>query len=293
MEPHSKIRSLATRDYWESIHKREESSLEARHRSLGRAIVESIPVPGLAEFVTDFVRNGGYPEYLVDRLLIERHMPFCEDWKLLEVGSAPGWRLAKMHRLRGYIPYGVEYSKQGVELNRETFSANNLDPKRVIHADFFSEEFLNQYTGYFDVVASYGFIEHFDDPRSVVLRHIELLKKGGYLLVMIPNVHGLNYRIWKLFSPEILALHNLDIMNLQSFRGLFDLSELKTLYCDHIGVFYPPCPENPKGQTGKLLLRAMTPGIVLSGLALRLLFRTFHPETAWLSPFLAYLGQKL
>jgi 2-polyprenyl-3-methyl-5-hydroxy-6-metoxy-1,4-benzoquinol methylase len=40
----------------------------------------------------------------------------------------------------------------------------------------------------FDVVLSGGFIEHFTDVAAIVQKHLQLLKPGGRLVVMIPNL---------------------------------------------------------------------------------------------------------
>ena len=66
----------------------------------------------------------------------------------------------------GYDPYGVEYTDQGVEVNRRVFSRRGLDPAHVIHADFLSREFQDCYRGAFDVVCS---------PGTVVLFSANLL----------------------------------------------------------------------------------------------------------------------
>ena len=161
------------------------------------------------DFLADFVRTGGYPEYLIRKVLIEPHLPRRTDWKLVEVGSAPGLRLVEMNRRLGYIPYGVEYSAPGVEINRQTFAANGLDPALVIHADFFSYEFQEKFHEYFDVVTSYGFIEHFSDAAVVVRKHVDLLKKGGRLLVVIPNLRSVRLLVTRFLSPEVVGQHNL------------------------------------------------------------------------------------
>ena len=165
-------------------------------------------------------------------------MPGTSGLKVLEVGSAPGEHLVRLNKQYGFIPYGIEYSESGNELNREIFASNNIDPDNVIYADFFSDEVHERYKGAFDIVISRGFIEHFTDVRSVIEKHNNLLAEGGYLLIIsIPNLNGVNYALGRFFHKELIPLHNLSIMRKQEFIELFDNQGLSTLFCDLLGTF--------------------------------------------------------
>lgn len=47
----------------------------------------------------------------------------------------------------------------------------------------------------FDIVFSFGLIEHFDDPEIALKKHVELLKKDGLLLCFVPNLSGLQGKL--------------------------------------------------------------------------------------------------
>ena len=89
----------------------------------------------------------------------------------------------------------------------------------------------------FDIVMSMSFIEHFDDTAGIVQSHVELLKPGGYLVIIAPNLSGLNRRLYGYFNPDDLAAHNLDMTNPTVFRGLFDELPVEPLFCDPYGIF--------------------------------------------------------
>jgi len=42
----------------------------------------------------------------------------------------------------------------------------------------------------FDIVASFGFIEHFTNWVEILESHISLLNNNGYLIVEVPNFIG-------------------------------------------------------------------------------------------------------
>ncbi len=179
---------------------------------------------------------SSYDQYLLWEVIYPKHMP-RNGIKALEVGSAPGHYLVKLSKKFAVEPYGVEYSKTGTILNKRIFEANQLDPENIICSDFFADDFQNKYAGFFDVVISRGFIEHFTDVDYVIDRHINLLKKGGLAFVTIPNYRGLNYMIQYALDRNILNIHNLGIMDKNSFLPIFQNRNLDTVYCDYWGVF--------------------------------------------------------
>jgi SAM-dependent methyltransferase len=69
--------------------------------------------------------------------------------------------------------------------------------------DIFKKNFQTKY----DISFSVGLIEHFDDPSVALRKHVEILKKDGIMLLLIPNLTGLQGKIFKSkiwFSKEQL-----------------------------------------------------------------------------------------
>lgn len=134
---------------------------------------------------------------------------------VLEVGCAPAVRLINLSKDLKFHPYGIDYSPKGVDESKENFAKAGLDVKQVSKADFLDDNYIKENLNRFDVVMSYGFIEHFDNVKDIIERHNKILKKKGILLLSIPNLRNLN----KIFTPrKILNKHNLDIMNLKSLK---------------------------------------------------------------------------
>ena len=233
-----------------------------------------------------------YAEYIVWDVIYRKYMPKKEGMRVLEIGSAPGDHLVRLSRTFGFIPYGVEYSDIGVELNRKIFSLHNIDPNNVIHTDFFSNEFHEQYNGYFDIVLSRGFIEHFTDIENVVEKHINLLAKGGYLVVSIPNSRGVNYILQWIFDREILSKHNIDIMQKKEFSNIFDREDLTTLFCDYYGTFDFGLFVTKRGSLMHPV-RLFCKGLqVILNVVFRVLFKDKGAESRLFSPHLIFIGVK-
>jgi len=177
-----------------------------------------------------------YSEYLFWKIC-ENRLPKQEGLKILEIGSAPGYRLIKFNKDFSYIPYGVEYSKEGVKLNRELFFLNELSPQNVIHSDFFSEKFQNEYNSYFDIIISMGFIEHFSNVEEVINCHYSLLKDEGLGIISIPNFRGFNYLFMYIFNRNLLKMHNMEIMDKKIFKKYLETENTSVLFMDYYGSF--------------------------------------------------------
>jgi SAM-dependent methyltransferase len=267
---------LSEQSYWNSLY---------TERPVRRAVLDK-----LADKLP-FIRSFG--EHVIWNVLLKEYASNGLGLKALEIGSAPGNNLLMLHKLYGYEPFGVEYTEQGYNVNKRNFELHSIDASHVIHADFFTQEFLERYAGQFDLVMSVGFIEHFEDPRSVIEKHIRLLKTGGILLVTIPNLQGVNLRLVRFFDERAVAIHNLHIMNEQSFKMLFSRQCLSTLYCGYVGQINFGLFSTPSRLKNPILLVLKVFQIVLN-----MLFLLFYSHAtprrenpSW-SPYLVYLGKK-
>jgi SAM-dependent methyltransferase len=143
---------------------------------------------------------------------------FCEyisngsvDQNIVELGSAPGGNLVYMNKKCQLNCWGVEYTKEGVDLNTYLFEKFGLNTEQIIHMDFLDVE-NSKYVEYFDNLISFGVIEHFDNPQEIIKNHLQWVRPGGKLFIVIPNLQYL-YLLWNnLFNKEIVAIHNLELI---------------------------------------------------------------------------------
>jgi SAM-dependent methyltransferase len=235
-----------------------------------------------------------YSDYLLWDVILKKYMPKTKGSKVLEVGSAPGDFLVRLHEIYGFIPYGVEYSEYGVTQNRNIFDSHNINPDNVIHADFFDEKFQQKFRGYFDIVVSRGFIEHFTDVEDVIEKHLHVLAEGGCVIVSIPNLNRRSiYGVCSsLINKKRLQRHNLDIMSREAFAKLFNRKDLSALYCDYYGTLRLSL----LGGSTKFFVRLALFACNKLQTALNPLFRLFLRdkgfESSYFSPSLLYIGLK-
>ncbi|MBS1808850.1 MAG: class I SAM-dependent methyltransferase [Acidobacteria bacterium] len=134
----------------------------------------------------------------------------------LEVGFAPGVQLAWVAKGLGAKVSGVDFAENGVIQARRLFTSLGIEGD-LRHEDFFNTSFP---LGTFDVVYSAGFIEHFDDPSSLVKAHVDLARPGGRIIILIPHYGGIYGKVQEYFHPENLLLHNVTIMQRQKLLAL-------------------------------------------------------------------------
>jgi len=166
----------------------------------------------------------------------------------IEIGGFPGLFAAYFHK-HGITDVTVLDFHMEREIVRNFEKINGLKENSIkcIHADFFTFRSEKKY----DVVFSSGFIEHFEDTRDVMRRHIELLSNNGQMLILIPNLLGLNGKIQRILDIENIEAHNLRAMELTSLQEImhsFNLREVKVEYIGKPMVWLEPKPENRSKQ---------------------------------------------
>ena len=205
--------------------------------------------------------------------------------KIVEIGSGDGKMLKKLAHMFDYDPVGLEYAPEWVKM----WIANGVDTKLC---DVFDEENIKPYLNHFDVVFSYGFIEHIIPVEKAIIQHLKLLKPGWYLVLQIPRLKWFNYWKFKFFRPDLIPLHNLDLMEdyiLSKHCAWFP--ELKELVCKKYWTFkirVPLLKQGRKYYLGKTIAYLE----YITNPLLRLLFGKKGCESKTFSPSIIYIWQK-
>jgi len=237
-------------------------------------------------------KNGFFMPYdifLCDAIL-EKYLPYYNGKtkekapKICEIGCGDGRLVKKISEKFNYIPFGIEYSKPAIE------EAKKLGIN-IIEGDVFDDTILNKHKNYFDIVYSYGFIEHINPPNKAVDIHLSLLKPGGYFFIQIPRFKGFNYWKIKFFRPDLLPFHNLDIMESEKIRSLCKKNNVEELFVGNYGTFKMRVPMNKKNYK-YYLLKILSLLEYLLGPILRLIFGWHGFETKFFSPAIIFIGRR-
>ena len=111
--------------------------------------------------------------------------------------------LAYFNQHFGYEVSGLEYVDRCARESQEMLDRDGISAE-VIHDDLF--EFVPE--SQWDVVGSFGFVEHFEDTQDTIEQHLKLLKPGGWLVLSIPNHSGVSGSVMRLIDRKLYASHN-------------------------------------------------------------------------------------
>jgi len=174
--------------------------------------------------------------------VLEQYIPRGDAKKLaLEVGCAPGKWMLFIYEKLNYSIDGFEYLDVAAEKTRENFIISNvpMDRFKVITADFLTQIPVQKY----DLVTSFGFIEHFTNYEDIFQKHLMYAKKDAYVVVGFPNFRGLNYYLQflidKISGSKIIENHNISMMNKETMQNMIKNSKKQEIFIDYIGGFEP------------------------------------------------------
>jgi 2-polyprenyl-3-methyl-5-hydroxy-6-metoxy-1,4-benzoquinol methylase len=165
---------------------------------------------------------------------IKQYIPITTNGSVIEIGSFPGPHLATFGDL-GYELNGIDFCTDNATglpqwLQREGFKTG----------DFWVSDFFEFTTPrQFDVVCSFGFIEHFLNYDEVIAKHAALVKKGGYLMITTPNFRGsVQHFLHKKFDKENLAVHNVHSMYPEKWAKQLEQMGFEIKYKGYFGGFW-------------------------------------------------------
>jgi SAM-dependent methyltransferase len=124
--------------------------------------------------------------------------------RLLEAGCARSVWLPYFARQFGMGVAGIDYSENGCRQEKAVLRMADVEAQ-VVCADFFDPP--AELMASFDYVVSFGVVEHFMDAACCISALADLLRPGGTMITLVPNMHGTVGTLQRLFDREIYATH--------------------------------------------------------------------------------------
>lgn len=134
--------------------------------------------------------RAGLDNYVTKQFheLFVREFPASRDGlRLLEVGCARSSWLPYFALHHGFEVSGLDYSAGGCEQARRILEGAGVSGQ-VIEGDLFAPP--EGMVGQFDVVVSFGLVEHFTDTVAAHVALARFLKPDGLIVTIIPNLGG-------------------------------------------------------------------------------------------------------
>ena len=179
----------------------------------------------------------------------------------LEIGCYPGRFLAVFGEL-GYELFGIDFADEVAALPAW------LKQRGYRVGSFWAQDFTCFETERkFDVVASFGFIEHFTEWEAVLAKHAALVADQGCLVIEAPNFTGaFQHWLHSNFDQLNYARHHIPAMDIDRWVKILQKCGFQIRYCGYFGRFRFWTEPQPRPLTQRSILaalRMLQPGLRL------------------------------
>lgn len=201
----------------------------------------------------------------------------------IELGGFPGYYATYLKKYQGLDTTLFDYYIHQ-DLINQLLEKNGLKPGdiHIIEADLFNYQPEKLY----DMVLSFGLIEHFNDTKAIIETHLQFLKPGGVLFITLPNFKSVNGWVQRNFDKENYDKHNINSMDLQLLKDSCKQLGLKDIEAYYHGRF-TVWLEN-KAEQSKVA-KAIVKAIWLAG---KVATRIVPVESKSLSPYIVLKAVK-
>jgi cyclopropane fatty-acyl-phospholipid synthase-like methyltransferase len=159
--------------------------------------------------------------------IFENFLTRSKNKKCIEIGCVPGRFLIYLHKQFNYSISGIDFSD--IQRVKQLFKKNNIKKYKLYKKDFCSFRTKEK----FDLVCSFGFIEHFKNYKNIFKKHISLVKKNGLVIIELPNFNSIQYFLHKFLDKPNLKRHNIEIMDLNVLKKLCNKNKLQILHLNY------------------------------------------------------------
>jgi len=117
--------------------------------------------------------------------------------------------------------------------------------------NFFDLDLSDKY----NLVYSFGFIEHFIDWKDVLIKHAKLVNNGGILIITTPNFSGFFQRYFhKIFDKRNYEKHNIESMDPKKWENELKLLNFEIIHSGWFGSINFWVENDKRGGISKLLI---------------------------------------
>lgn len=124
--------------------------------------------------------------------------------KLLEIGCARSSWLPYFANEFGFNVSGLDYSEIGCKMAQKILDREKVKGPVYCENFFAPTELLKKR---FDVVVSFGVVEHFHDTAKCITAVSKFLKPGGLIFTNIPNMLGIMGYVQKIINRPVFDIH--------------------------------------------------------------------------------------
>jgi 2-polyprenyl-3-methyl-5-hydroxy-6-metoxy-1,4-benzoquinol methylase len=121
----------------------------------------------------------------------------------LGCGGSP---LLARSNLLGWEVGGIDFNADALELIRNYLIQAGHKCEDLVHGDAFTHD-TSRFDGRYDLLLSFGFLEHFMNPSALLSKWKSILAARGKVVSIIPNLFSVNSFLMRKFDPAFWAQH--------------------------------------------------------------------------------------
>jgi 2-polyprenyl-3-methyl-5-hydroxy-6-metoxy-1,4-benzoquinol methylase len=172
-------------------------------------------------------RGIGQHDKMKDKI-ISRHTKVSPETEILDVGCAIGTFLLHMHHKYRAKVSGVDF--------KDLSNYPEAKPINSYLGFFYDQNFGNKK---FDVITMWHFLEHCYQPKNSLKMASSLLKQDGKLVIEVPRLDSLSYKLQGKRWPGVQAPQHLTIFDKVQFLKMVEASDLEVVEYLPWGAFPP------------------------------------------------------
>lgn len=148
--------------------------------------------------------------------------------RVIEVGCANSVWLPYFASEHGCSVTGLDYSTTGCSSAQALLAAAGVEGK-IFHGDVWAPP--AELLGTFDLVFTYGLVEHFEPTEHILTALSKLLRPGGIMITIVPNMVGWVGKVQKHLNRQVFDIHvPIGLEDLQTAHQRAGLTPLQTDY---------------------------------------------------------------
>jgi 2-polyprenyl-3-methyl-5-hydroxy-6-metoxy-1,4-benzoquinol methylase len=227
-------------------------------------------------------------DFVHDALMKKSYKTFFE----VGCGSS-GW-LPYFAQRYGYLVSGIDYSEVGCKIAEKNLELLNIKNDGIICQDIFDPNCTRGHA--YDVIFSYGVIEHFEKPQDIVKIFKSFTNQNGTIITLVPNLNGLNGWLTRYFMKDVYDMHR--VITREQLKQYHEGNSLENYNTNYAGTFslgVIPWPTSNRGvlKQGFILRKFFLKAIFGFNLVFTSILKIL-PElpTRYFSPYIICIARK-
>lgn len=169
--------------------------------------------------------DNGFHEFIPDmHTIVKKYKTILSKGSCIEIGCYPG-------RYLRYFAREFDMDVSGIDIMPYKDDDTNSSSLSIEVADFNEYQIKRK----FDLVCSFGFIEHFNNLYEVIKKHVDLANDNGLVVISVPNYSvGWRFFLKRIRDKSLFISHNRDAMIIKHLDNVLKSIECKEYTLQHI-----------------------------------------------------------